>query len=265
MRRTSNSDNDPVRYIEDFLSPRQIRRIEKKTLRQLRGEKQLAEESLDFEERFKFKLHPKTQFQSELIYGMKNFTQVVVFGPAGTGKTYVIAAHAAMQYLQGNIDKIVITRPNVSTGRTLGLFPGSLIEKMMVWVMPVVAVLKEVLGEKVFECAMKNGNIILQPIETIRGCSFDNAFVIVDEAQNINVEEIKAIVTRIGENTSLILNGDLAQRDIREDSGLSFVLRSVRHSETLQRHTFICEADSDDIVRSELVKAWVKSFEKGYN
>ena len=263
MRKSNHAhqNESPLRFIEDFMSPRQIRRLEKKAERQLRGEQQLAKEAIQQYERSKFQLFPKTQFQSELLYGLRNYPQVVAFGPAGTGKTYVISAHAAMQYIKGDIDKIVITRPNVATGRTLGLFPGSLEEKMMVWVMPVVAVLKEILGEEMFTCALKNRNIVLQPIETIRGASFENAFVIVDEAQNINIDEIKAIVTRMGENSTLVLNGDNAQKDIREDSGLAYVLNCLRKSKTLAEMTYICEADSDDIVRSALVKAWVKLFE----
>lgn len=266
MKRTNTSfkNDNPVRYMEDFMSPRQIRRLEKQAARQLQGEKQIADDSIRVANRLKFNLQPKNQFQSELLYGLKTKTQVVAIGPAGTGKTYVIAAFAALEYLQGNITKIIITRPNVSTGRTLGLFPGSLNDKMMVWVMPVVAVLKEVLGNEIFECALKNENIILQPIETIRGCSFDNAFVIVDETQNINIEEIKAIVTRIGEGTTLVLNGDIAQKDIREESGLKFVLDSLRVNETLSEMSYVCEGDSDDIVRSGLCRAWIKHFEGKY-
>ena len=259
ITKKSASDQN-ISFMEDFMSPRQIRRLEKKAQRQLHGEKLLANDAIERYEHSKFQLLPKTQGQAELIYGMENFQQVLVFGPAGTGKTYVMAAHAAMMFQRKKIKKIVITRPNVPTGRTLGLFPGSVDEKMMVWVQPVVAVLKEVLGDEVFEIAMKKKQIILQPIETIRGMSFDDAFVIVDETQNIQVEEIKALVTRIGENTTLVLNGDIAQKDIREDSGLQFAIDTINKNEELAEQTYIVEFDVDDIVRSKLCKLWIKAF-----
>jgi len=260
-----NQAMDAVRYIDEYASPRQLRRLEKKAQRQLNGDKQIADEIYNKSRRTNFNLCPKTQSQAELIEGMATKTQVVAFGPAGTGKTFVIAAYAAKLYLSGAIKKIIITRPNVSTGISLGLFPGSLEEKMMVWVGPVVSVLKEVMGTEIFEAALRKENIVLQPIETIRGCSFDGAFVIVDEAQNINVDEIKAIVTRIGENTTLVLNGDIAQKDIKGDCGLAFVVDSIERNETLSEMSYIVEFDSDDIVRSALVKAWIKEFERHDN
>lgn len=241
------------------LTPRQLRRLNKHDARRVRGEMQIAEETVDRYKREQFKLEPKTQGQAELIYGLDHFNQVVVFGPAGTGKTFVITAYAAQLFLRKKIDKIIITRPNVPTGRTLGLFPGDINQKMAVWLQPVIAVLKQVLGNAVFDIAQSNGQIVYQPLETIRGCSFDNAFIIIDESQNINIEEVKALVTRVGENTTIVFNGDIAQKDITTQSGLQFIIDKIETNKKLHDVSYIVELDLTDVVRSELCKLWVEA------
>lgn len=267
MRRTKTSKyiktEHEVKYFESLessLSPRQLRRMNKHQARTLRGETQIAEETIDRYKREQFKLEPKTQGQAELIYGMDHYNQVVVFGPAGTGKTYVISAYAAQLFLQKKIDKIIITRPNVPTGRTLGLFPGDINQKMAVWLQPVIAVLKQVLGTAVFDIAHSRGDIVFQPLETIRGCSFDNAFIIIDESQNINIDEVKALVTRVGDNTTIVFNGDIAQKDINTNSGLQFIIDKIQSNEKLNEVSYIVELDLSDVVRSKLCKLWVEAF-----
>lgn len=257
---------DEFDFLNGFMSDRQIKKLNKQSKKEksiiqsksLRGSQQIAQENVAT---FNIKeLNAKTENQQLLIDSLQHFNQIICFGPAGTGKTYVQTAFAARLFLQRKIDKIVITRPNVATGKTLGLFPGDVTEKMMVWCQPVVQVLKEYLGESLFELALKKGQIELQPLETIRGRSFKNAIVIIDEAENLEIEEVKALVTRIGENSKIIFNGDIAQKDIKTVSGLEFLLDAIYKSQELQNYSAIIEFTVDDIVRSDLCKAWIKYF-----
>jgi len=179
-------------------------------------------------------------------------------GPAGTGKTYLGASVAAKDLSEKRISRIILSRANVATGRSLGAFPGTVEEKMEPWLLPITDVLREQLGNGFYEHAVKSGKICIQPIETVRGRSFDNAIVLLDEAQQLSVDELKAITTRIGQNSKLFLMGDQAQRDVKTD-GLGWLLRLVeKHELPVGFHTFT----SDDIVRSGLCKAFVKAFEQ---
>jgi phosphate starvation-inducible PhoH-like protein len=253
-------------FLTTYLSPRQIKKLNKQSKKEktivqtkyLRGSQQISEDNsvtINIKE-----LVAKTENQQKLIDSLETKTQVVVFGPQGTGKTFVESAFAARLFLQRKIEKIVITRPNTGCGKTLGLFPGSVEDKMLVWCQPVVQVLKQYLGEGLFELALKRGQIVLQSLETIRGMDFQNSFVIVDESQNITVEEIKALVTRVGENSTLVFNGDMKQIDIKEQSGLQFLLNAIGKNKILQNYSSVIEFTTDDIVRSNLCKAWVEYF-----
>lgn len=205
------------------------------------------------------KLSPKTVKQSEYITALLRADQIVVLGPAGTGKTYVAATYAAQQYAVKNIDKIILTRPNIAAGKSLGFFPGSLDDKMAPWMMPVVEVLNKHLGRTVVDIAMKNGNIELAPFETMRGRSFENAFVLLDEAQNTTLDELKMFLTRVGENTKVILNGDVSQTDLKENSGLKKIIHMVKsHMLPIP----VVEFGVEDIVRSDLCKLWIETFIK---
>lgn len=205
------------------------------------------------------KLAPKTVKQSEYITALLRADQIVVLGPAGTGKTYVAATYAAQQYAVKNIDKIILTRPNIAAGKSLGFFPGTLDDKMAPWMMPVVEVLNKHLGRAVVDIAMKNGNIELAPFETMRGRSFENAFVLLDEAQNTTLDELKMFLTRVGENTKVILNGDVSQTDLKENSGLKKIIHMVKsHMLPIP----VVEFGVEDIVRSDLCKLWIETFIK---
>lgn len=261
-------DSNNMVDMSEFLTPRQLRRLSKKDRRkynkQLQGNTQLTNDRVEYLREVR-QLLPKNEKQQQLLKSINTFDQVICFGPAGTGKTYVIAARAAQMFLTGKIKKIVITRANVPTGRSLGFFPGSADEKMMVWVQPVVQVLKEFMGDAIFDIALKRGDIVLQPLETIRGMSFSDTFVIVDEAQNIQIAEIKALLTRIGEGSVLVLNGDISQSDLKGDSGLQFVINSIHNNKKLAEMTSVINFTSNDIVRSELCKQWVIHFDNYEN
>ena len=202
-------------------------------------------------------LVPRTEKQGELIQALKDSSQVFILGPAGTGKTYVTATYASDLYTTKSIDKIVITRPHVAVGKELGFLKGDLTEKTMPWALPVLDVLEKHLGKGAVETGIKNGNIEMAPLALMRGRSFDNAFIIVDETQNITTHELKMLLTRVGEGTTIVLNGDVQQSDLKEADGLSKVIHLAK------KHMLpvpIIEFGVDDIVRSDICAQWVKVF-----
>ena len=169
-------------------------------------------------------LKAKTPGQLRLIKAIKSASQVLVSGAAGTGKSYIASVIAADMLAANQIEKIVLTRPNVAAGKTLGHFPGSIDEKMAPWMIPLTELLSERLGSGHFKYCMDKGVIEIAPLETMRGRTFRNAFVIVDEAQNCSLHELKMLVTRVGEGTQLVITGDTNQTDLAEKSGLQHLI-----------------------------------------
>jgi phosphate starvation-inducible protein PhoH and related proteins len=209
------------------------------------------------EKKVAIELVPRNERQNDYLQALKNYSQVVVFGPAGTGKTYCVATFAANQYHMKDIDKIVITRPHVAVGKDIGFLPGTLEEKSAPWALPVLDVLEEHLGKGVVETGLKLGNIEVAPLALMRGRSFKNAFIICDEAQNISFHELKMLVTRVGENSSLILNGDLQQSDLKDGDGLTKIVHLIK------KHMLpvpVIEFTVEDIVRSDITKMWIETF-----
>lgn len=202
-------------------------------------------------------LAPRNKNQQDYIEALDTSDQVIVFGPAGTGKTYCVATYAANQYHLKDIDKIVITRPHVAVGKEIGFLPGTLEEKSAPWALPVLDVLEKHLGKGVVETGLKNQNIEVAPLALMRGRSFEDTFVICDEAQNITLPELKMLVTRIGEGSKLVLNGDIQQSDLKEVDGLSKIVHLAK------KHMLpipIIEFTVEDIVRSDICKEWIKVF-----
>lgn len=200
-------------------------------------------------------LNPK---QKDYLLSLYGDPCVICTGAAGTGKTFLAASVASKDLAEKRIKRIIISRANVSTGKSLGAFPGTVEEKMAPWLLPITDVLRQQLGNGFYEHAVKTGAISIQPLETIRGRSFDDAIVLMDESQQLTVEELKAVTTRIGENAKLFLMGDRAQRDVNSD-GLLWLTNLVEKRELpVSVHSFT----SDDIVRSGLCKLFVQAFEK---
>lgn len=203
-------------------------------------------------------LQPMNDNQAKYIEALQTHSQVIVCGHSGTGKTYIAATHAANMYSAKEIDKIVITRPNIAVGRDLGYFPGTLEEKFAPWAAPVLDVLTDHLGRGVVESAIKSRNIEMAPLTTMRGRSFHDTFIILDEAQNTSPAEIKMFLTRMGKNCTVVINGDVRQSDISGQSGLSKIIDLAR------RHTLdvpIIEFGIEDIVRSDICRDWIIAFE----
>lgn len=205
---------------------------------------------------------PKTEAQKLLITSIKSKPMVIASGPAGTGKSFLTSSLAADYLKRGIVKKVIVTRPTVPTGRSIGFFPGSLEEKMEPWCKPILGTLEESLGKGAYESQIKNGNIEIVPFETIRGRSFEDCFVILDEAQNCTIEEIKAFVTRQGENSTTVINGDVTQSDIGGvNNGLSKIIGLVRNSKSLSKFVSVINFTCDDIVRSGMCQLWVEAFE----
>lgn len=211
------------------------------------------------EETGAIQLLPKNGKQALYIEALKTSPQVIVTGSAGTGKTYIAASWASKLFAEGRVERIILTRPNVPSGRSLGFFPGSMEEKMAPWVIPFTDVIQQHLGPGAFEASMKKRSIDIVPFEVMRGRTFHNAFVILDEAQNTSPAEIKMFLTRIGDGTQVVINGDIKQSDLKSDSGLLTVLRMIQKQNLSVPHI---EFTVDDIVRSDICAMWVRAFDK---
>jgi phosphate starvation-inducible protein PhoH and related proteins len=202
---------------------------------------------------------PLNPTQDEYLRALKTSPQVVVLGPAGTGKTWIAASYAADLYRACKIRKIVLTRPSVPCGRSLGFLPGTLEEKFAPWAMPIIEAIKERIGAAAFDIALKHGDIELVPFEVMRGRSWKNAFILLDEGQNTTPAEIKMFLTRIGEGCTVVVNGDVSQTDLKEASGLRTVIHLIK-SQALP--VPIVEFTRSDIVRSGMCAMWVQAFDE---
>ena len=204
-----------------------------------------------------FHIQPLSATQNYLLESIEKSVMTVCIGPAGTGKTYCSGMKAAQLWLRGGYEKIVLTRPNVSTGKSLGYFPGTVEEKMEPWLRPITEVLSTGLGRGRYDCMVQKGQVEIQPLETIRGRSFERSIVLVDEAQNLDLHALKAVTTRIGEYSKLILLGDPSQSDMAQGNDL------IRFVDMCHRHNIqvpIVKFTLDDIVRSDIVSQFCKMF-----
>jgi phosphate starvation-inducible protein PhoH and related proteins len=202
-------------------------------------------------------IKPLNEKQRDYLESLFSCSVVIGKGSAGTGKTYLAASVAAKALSDRKIGKIILSRANVPTGKSLGAFPGTVEEKMGPWLMPLTDVLRLHLGP-LYDYFIANGIIEFQPVETIRGRDYRNAIVLMDEGQQLTVEELKALVTRIGKDSQLFLLGDSSQRDVHTD-GLGWL---VNLADKYRLPVAIHEFNSDDIVRSDVCKQFVKAFEQ---
>ena len=192
---------------------------------------------------------------------------VFAIGSAGTGKTWLATTLGADLYSIFEYSQFIILKPTLSCGEELGYLPGTLEEKMEPWIQTVTQPLKERLGSDKFKCDW-NKRIHAEPIQFVRGKTFDNCFIIVDEAQNLTKTEIQTIMTRIGENTKMVFCGDLAQDDHKlfyrtgqkEISGLAWVVNEIRRQQ--RSGIEIIEFTSKDVVRSGACKVALDIIEK---
>jgi len=191
-----------------------------------------------------------TEAQGHYICSILSNIITFGIGPAGTGKSYVAVSIACEKLKAGEIDKIIITRPGVEAGESFGFLPGELEEKYAPYLDPVRSIFYERLGKSYTEYLIKTKKIEAKPLAFMRGSTFTDAFVILDEAQNTTPDQMKMFLTRIGKNVTVVIDGDVLQKDISGKSGLADavkVLRAVNHID-------VVEFNIKDVVRSGIVK-----------
>ena len=195
-------------------------------------------------------LRPYNQTQKDYIDSITNNVLTFAIGSAGTGKTYVAASMAADMLTNKEIEKIVITRPKVEAGEDFGALPGELKEKYYPFIEPFIDALEERLGKSTVEYLLKRGKIEAKPLAFMRGSNFKDSLVILDEAQNTTISQMKLFLTRIGKNCKVIVDGDISQSDIRGISGLDDAVRRVK---TIPSVGIVVFKDND-CVRSGIVR-----------
>lgn len=201
----------------------------------------------------------KTVGQKKYVDLMKKKTITFGIGPAGTGKTYLAVALAVNAYRAKQVEKIILTRPAVEAGEKLGFLPGDLQEKVNPYLRPLYDALQEMLGVETYAKMMERGTIEIAPLAYMRGRTLSNAYVILDEAQNTTKEQIKMFLTRLGENSKMVITGDLTQTDLPDGktSGLKHAIRILRDIDDIG----IIRLSEKDVVRHPLVQQIVKAYE----
>lgn len=197
---------------------------------------------------------PMNQQQAEYIENLRTLPYNIAVGYAGSSKTYLATRVAVEKLLLEEIEHIIIVRPAVSDSKSLGFFGGDQLQKMKNWILPVLDVLEEFLGRNNVECMLSNGTILPVPLETIKGRSFKNSFIIIDEGEDLKKNEVIKCVTRLGENSTMVFAGDIKQVDIRETSGLAFALDMADDDDLYDDWGVVDFDDVSEIVRSEPVK-----------
>lgn len=203
-------------------------------------------------------IQAKNDTQKEYLKALTTHEMVIVTGPAGTGKTYIAAAQGADWLAQGKLDRIVLSRPNVPSGRDLGHLPGELYEKYIPWLAPFLSAIESRVGRAETEAWLKSGKIQAAPLMFMQGCTFNNAMVLFDEAQNSTPDEMLLFLTRLGQGSQTVIMGDINQTWVRGRNGLETILH-ITDNKDIPGVTVI-DFGLDDIVRSGLVREWLKAF-----
>ena len=205
----------------------------------------------------------RTVNQLLLVNDYKNNDLIIAEGPAGTGKTYTSIALAVRALKEREVKKIILTRPAVEAGERLGFLPGDMKEKLDPYLQPLYDALHDMLPFKKLETWLEDGTIQIAPLAFMRGRTLESAFVILDEAQNATISQLKMFLTRMGVNSKFIMTGDSTQIDLtkKNESGLLQAIRILKGIEGVS----VIKFDERDIVRHKLVKMIVKAYEKEEN
>ncbi|MBP5160677.1 MAG: PhoH family protein [Alphaproteobacteria bacterium] len=202
---------------------------------------------------------PRTQTQADFMEAMQTYDMVFGTGPAGTGKTFLAVAKAVDMFLSGHISKIILTRPAVEAGENLGFLPGDLKEKIDPYLRPLYDALYELLPADVVERKLQDSEIEIAPLAYMRGRTLTHAFIIVDEAQNTTPMQMKMVLTRLGEGSHMVINGDLSQTDLPKGvhSGLADAIDVCRSIPEIK----VIEFTEKDVVRNGLVSKIVRAYD----
>lgn len=205
-------------------------------------------------------IRSKTLGQKRYTDAIRHNDIVFGIGPAGTGKTYLAMAMAITAFKNGEVDRLILTRPAVEAGEKLGFLPGDLQDKVDPYLRPLYDALFEIMGAEAFEKNMEKGLIEVAPLAYMRGRTLENAYIILDEAQNTTPEQMKMFLTRFGQGSKIVVTGDITQIDLPggKRSGLKEVRRILRG---IQDIAFI-EFSQDDVVRHRLVQRIIEAYDR---
>lgn len=202
---------------------------------------------------------PKTLGQKSYVDNIRKKMIVFGMGPAGTGKTYLAMAMAIIAFKNEEVSRIILTRPAIEAGEKLGFLPGDLQSKVDPYLRPLYDALYQIMGAESFQKNMEKGLIEVAPLAYMRGRTLDNAFIILDEAQNTTPAQMKMFLTRIGFGSKAVITGDATQKDLApgSQSGLDVALRVLKNIDEIG----ICELTSKDVVRHPLVQKIVQAYD----
>lgn len=197
------------------------------------------------------KVTPKTQAQKQYINTVLGNELIFCTGAAGTGKTYIATSLACKALDEKLVERIILTRPAVTSGENFGFLPGELKDKYAPYLEPFLNIFHQHFGISHTENLISSGKIVAKPLAFMRGITFSNSFILLDEAQNTTPEQMKLFLTRLGDGNKVIVDGDVEQKDIKAESGLSYAIRKLDSIPGVGTFNFRTE----DCIRSELVKA----------
>ena len=203
-------------------------------------------------------IRPQTENQRKMVSMMQKNDMLFAVGPAGTGKTYTAVALAVKALKEKEVRKIVLTRPAVESGENLGFLPGDLKEKLDPYMQPLYDALRDMIPHEKLESHLEKGVIQIAPLAFMRGRTLDNAFVILDEAQNTTHNQMKMFLTRMGKNAKFVINGDPGQIDLprKQISGLKEALLALKDIEGIAQ----IYLDDKDVIRHKLVKSIITAY-----
>jgi len=205
----------------------------------------------------------KTLGQKRYIQALKSHELVFGVGPAGTGKTYLAVAMAVVAFKNKEVERIILTRPAVEAGEKLGFLPGDLQNKVDPYLRPLYDALQEFFGLETYKQLMERGAIEVAPLAYMRGRTLNNAFIILDEAQNCSIEQMKMFLTRFGEGSRIVVTGDVTQIDLPKEkkSGLVHAIHVLDGVEEIS----VIKLTHKDVVRHELVQRIIQAYERHEN
>lgn len=205
-------------------------------------------------------IKPKTIGQKEYVDAIRKKMIVFGMGPAGTGKTYLAMAMAITAFKNEEVGRIILTRPAIEAGEKLGFLPGDLQSKVDPYLRPLYDALYQIMGAESFQKNMEKGLIEVAPLAYMRGRTLDNAFIILDEAQNTTPAQMKMFLTRIGFGSKVVITGDATQKDLAPGakSGLDVALKVLKNIDEIG----ICKLTNKDVVRHPLVQKIVQAYDK---
>ena len=205
-------------------------------------------------------IKPKTLGQKRYVDSIRKNTIVFGIGPAGTGKTYLAMAMAITAFKNNEVNRIILTRPAIEAGENLGFLPGDLQSKVDPYLRPLYDAIYQIMGADAYLHNSEKGLIEVAPLAYMRGRTLDNAFIILDEAQNTTPAQMKMFLTRIGFGSKVVITGDMTQKDLPKGavSGLDTAVRVLRDIEDID----IMRLTNEDVVRHPLVQRIVKAYEE---